>query len=156
MAVSPSLKIRWPFATKRTRSTLRAFEPATLRCWKRTPISSTPPQIPCAQFAKGSRRYSNTGYGGAQGSVQLDRTSLEVLLHPPRSLPPTLKGCWRSQGSPLGRPLALRPQQQEQPRRSLRERRPFVVVFYHWETLSKPRCHRVSSFLNMFVILGVI
>ncbi len=61
-----------------------------------------------------SRRRSNTGYGGAQGSMQQDKTYLEVLLHPSRSLPPTLKGCWRSQGSPSGRSLALKPQQQQQ------------------------------------------
>ncbi len=42
-----------------------------------------------------------------------NRTSLEVLLHPSRSLPPTLKGCWRLQGPPSGRPLALKPQQQK-------------------------------------------
>ncbi len=34
---------------------------------------------------------------------------------PLKSLPPTLKGYWRSQGSPSGRPLALKPQQQRQP-----------------------------------------
>ncbi len=46
-------------------------------------------------------------------SMQLDRTPLEVLLYPSRSLPPTLKGCWRLQGSPSGRPLTLKLQQQQ-------------------------------------------
>ncbi len=69
---------------------------------------------PCVPFAKRSRRRSNTGYRGAPGSMQLCRTYLEVLLHPSRSLPPTPKGCWRSQGSPSGRSLALKPQQQQQ------------------------------------------
>ncbi len=56
-------------------------------------------------------RRSNIGYGGAPGSMQLGRTYFEVLLHPSRSLQPTLKRCWRSQGSPS---LALKPQQQQQ------------------------------------------
>ncbi len=116
MAGSPGSRIAWPLATERTRSSLRAYEPATLHCWKPTPISSTPPQTPCVPFAKRSRRRSNTGYGGAPGSMQLGKTYLEVLLHPSRPLPPTLKGCWRSQGSPSGRPLALKPQQQQQQR----------------------------------------
>ncbi len=60
----------------------------------------------------------NAGYGGAPGSTQLDRTSLEVLFHPSRSLPPTLKGCWRSQGSSSARPFALKPQLQQQQQRS--------------------------------------
>ncbi len=76
--------------------------------------SSAPPQTPWGFFAERSRGRSNTGYGGAPGSMQLGRPYLEVLLHPSRSLPPTLKGCWRSQGSPSGRPLALKPQQQQQ------------------------------------------
>ncbi len=49
--------------------------------------------------------------------MQQDKTYLEVLLHPSRSLPPTLKGCWRSQGSPSGRSLALKPQQQQRQQR---------------------------------------
>ncbi len=77
-------------------------------------ISSTLPQTPVSPFLERSRRRSNTGYGGAPGSMQLDRTYLEVLLHPSRSLPPALKGCWRSQGSTSRRPLALKPQQQQQ------------------------------------------
>ncbi len=46
--------------------------------------------------------------------MQQDKTNLEVLLHPSRSSPPTLKGCWRSHGLPSGRSLALKPQQQQQ------------------------------------------
>ncbi len=113
-AGSPGPRIAWPLATERTRSFLRACEPATHHCWKSTPISSTHPQTPCVPFAKRGRRRLNTGYGGAPGSMQQVRTYLEVLHHPSRSLPPTLKGCWRSQGSPSGRPLALKPQQQQQ------------------------------------------
>ncbi len=41
-----------------------------------------------------------------------------ATLHPSRSLPPTLKGCWHSQGSPSGGPLALKPQQQHQQRQN--------------------------------------
>ncbi len=114
MAGSPGPKIAWPLTTERTRSSLRACESVALRYSKPTPISSTPPQTPGVPFAKRSRRQSNSAYGSAQGSMQLDRTSLEVHLHPSRSLPPTLKGCWRSQGSPSGRPLALKPQQEQQ------------------------------------------
>ncbi len=71
-------------------------------------------EIPSVAFAKRSHRQSNTGYGGAPGSMQQGRTYLEILLHPSRSLPPTLKRCWRSQGSPSGRPLALKPRNQQQ------------------------------------------
>ncbi len=114
MAGSPSQRIARPLATEQTQSSLRACEPVTLHCCKPTPISSTPPQTPWVPFAKRSRRRSNTGYGGAPGSMQPFKTYLEAHLHPSRSLPPTLKGCWHLQGSPSGRPLALKPQQQHQ------------------------------------------
>ncbi len=114
MVGSPGPRIARPLATERTRSSWRVCEPATLHCWKPTLISSTTRQTPCAPFAKRSRRRSNTGHGGAPGSMQQGKSYLEVLLHPSRSLPPTLKGCWRSQGSPSGKPLALKPQQQQQ------------------------------------------
>ncbi len=82
-----------PLSIERVRSYLRACEPATLHCWKPTPISSTPPHTPCVPFAKWSRRRSNTGYGCTPGSMQPGKTYLEVLLHPSKSLPPTLKLC---------------------------------------------------------------
>ncbi len=88
-------------------------------------ISSASPQTPCVPFAKGSSRRSNTGYEGGTGSMELGRTYLEVLLHPLRSLPPTLKGCWRSQGSPSGRPLVLKPQPQQQ------RKPPFIRYSYN-------------------------
>ncbi len=116
MAGSPGPRIARLLATKRTRSSWRACEPATHHCWKPTPISSTPPQTPSVPFAKRSRRRSNTGYGGPPGSMQQGKTYFEVLLHPSMSLPPTLKSCWRSQGSPSGRPSTLKPQQQQQQR----------------------------------------
>ncbi len=81
MAGSPGPRIAWPLATERTRSSLRATEPATLHCSKPTPISSTLPQTPSVPFAKRSRRRSNTGYRGAPGSMQLGRIYLEILLH---------------------------------------------------------------------------
>ncbi len=100
--------------SQRTWPSLRVSEPATLHCWKPTQISSAPPQTPCIPFVKRSRRQSSTGCGDVRGSIQLYRTFLEVLLQPWSSLPPTLKGCWRTQLSPSGRPLALKPQHQRQ------------------------------------------
>ncbi len=99
-----TMSTAWLLATEWTRSSLRACEPATLHCWKPTPVSSNPPQTPCEPFSKRCRRRL----------MQLGKTYLEVLLRPSRFLPPTLKGCWRSQESPSGRPLALKPQQQQQ------------------------------------------
>ncbi len=46
----------------------------------------TPLQTPCVPFAKRSRRRSNTGYGSAPGSMQLDRTSLERPSPPLKAL----------------------------------------------------------------------
>ncbi len=74
----------------------------------------TPPRSPCVRFVKRIHSQLNTGYGGAQGSLQLDRTSLEVLPRSSRPLPPTMKGYWRSQGSPSGRFLALKPELQKE------------------------------------------
>ncbi len=54
------------------------------------PRIALPLATPCVPFAKRSRRRSNTGYGGAPGSMQLGKKYLEVLLNPSRSLPPTL------------------------------------------------------------------
>ncbi len=114
MAGSSGPRLAWPLPAERSWSSSRTSEPATLHCWKPTSISSTPPQTHCVPFAKRDRRSSNTVYGRAPCSMQLEETSLEVPLHPVRFLPPTLKGCWGSQGSPSGRPLALKPQQQQQ------------------------------------------
>ncbi len=99
MAVSPGLHIAWPLATVRTRSSLHAFESVALHCWKPTPTSSTPPQTHCLPFVKRSRIQSNTGCGNAPGSMRLDRTSLEVLLHPSRSFPTTLGKAFSAEAS---------------------------------------------------------
>ncbi len=114
MKGSPGPRIARPLATDRTRSCVRACEAATHHCWKHRIISTTPPKAPCVPFANMSRRRSNIGCGGASGSTQQGSTYLEVLLHTSRSLPPTLKGCWRSQGSYSCRPMALIIQQQQQ------------------------------------------
>ncbi len=91
--------------------------------------SPRPLRRPCDPFAKRSHRQLDIGYRGAPGSMQLGRINLEVLLHPLRSLPPTLKGCWRSQGLPLGRPLALKPQQQKNASKVRRKYQTFVATF---------------------------
>ncbi len=99
-------------ASVRTRSSLRAFDPVTLLCWKPAPISSTPLQTHCALFVKRSYGHSNTDCEDAPDSTRRDITPREVLFRPSRSVSLNLKGCWHSQGSPSSRPSALKPQQQ--------------------------------------------
>ncbi len=65
---------------------------ATLLCWKRTPISSTPPQTHCVVDAKMSRRKLNTDCGDAPCSMRRDKTSLEILQCSSRFVPLTPQG----------------------------------------------------------------
>ncbi len=51
-------------------------------------------------MAKQSRRQSNTSCGEVPDLIQRGKTTLNVLFHPSKSLPSTLKGRWRSKGPP--------------------------------------------------------
>ncbi len=76
--------------------------------------------------------------------MQQGRTYFEVLLHPLRSLPPTLEGCWRSQGSPSGRPLALKPQQQQQQQQQQLQQ--------HYQGLYHPQSQRLHHNQNVALL----
>ncbi len=82
--------------------------------WKRMgTLAVEMPQLALQQLQRQQQK-PITGCGDDPSSILRGKTSLEVLFHPSRSLPPTQKGCRRSQGLSSGRPLALKPQQQQQ------------------------------------------
>ncbi len=67
--------------------------------------------------------------------MKLGRTYFEALLKHSRSLPPTLKVCWRPQGSPSSRHFALKPQQELQHQQAYQLRwhiyESYIVKSYH-------------------------